>query len=376
MLLLRMNSKMKLTRLPPFLLLSALLVLGGCNATIGLNKSQQNIHIPSWFVKPIQNDTVGFIGAATKYDSQGRINIAGSRKAALVKLQSYHQLSITNIDKQLLTDAAKLHLPSGNTVRFLPEFFYQGVVYSYATLEQDQFSLSQQQTLTSLSHCEFKQCNPEWLCDEQSNTITGVSFYTATPSQQLLMAQQNANLIADLLTKSQVHATEFISQSADTNANRHSTSFNQQSDVKATVKQHHAMLLSELCEYQGTLIGNFVLPKAPLALQENWQSLSLYQDRSVIQGSFGQGGTMSSDLLLSSAIELAIKDALIELAKIKGIAIENTSSLSFNDGAYFLSKSKMTVDEQVSGQLLDIRLSYQKDNPVVNVWVLENNNQL
>jgi hypothetical protein len=190
------------------------------------------------------------------------------------------------------------------------------------------------------------------------------------------MAQQNANLIADLLTKSQVHATEFISQSADTNANRHNASFNQQSDVKATVKQHHAMLLSELCEYQGTLIGNFVLPKAPLALQENWRSLSVYQDRSVIQGSFGQGGTMSSDLLLSSAIELAIKDALIELAKIKGIAIENTSSLSFNDGAYFLSKSKMTVDEQVSGQLLDIKLSYQKDNPVVNVWVLENNNQL
>jgi hypothetical protein len=67
---------------------------------------------------------------------------------------------------------------------------------------------------------------------------------------------------------------------------------------------------------------------------------------------------------------------LIELAKVKGIAIENTSTLSFNDGFYFLSKSKMTVNEQVSGQLLDIKISYKKENPIVNVWVLEANNQL
>jgi hypothetical protein len=367
-----MNSKMKLSLLTPLLLLSSLFILSGCNATLGLNKSQQNIRTPNWFVKPVLNDTLGFIGAASKYDSQGRINIAGSRKAALVKLQSHHQLPLTDIDNQLLANTAKLLLPSGKVVRFLPEFFYQGVIYSYATLEQDQFALSQQQTLTSLSRCEFKQCNPTWLCDEQSNTITGVSFYTSTPSQQLSMAQQNANLIADLLTKSQVQATEFISQSADTISNRQTASFNQQSTVHAKTNQHHTMVLNELCEYKGTLIGNFVLPNPALTLAENWQSKTIYQDRSVIQGSFGEGGTMSSDLLLSSAIELAIKDALIELAKIKGIAIENTSALSFNNGTYFLSKSKMTVDEQVSGHLLDIKLSYQKDNPVVNVWVLEN----
>lgn len=375
MLLLRMNSTMKLSLFSFTFLLITLASTSGCNSTLGLKKQQTN-RAPHWFIKPVHNQIIGFIGAAAKYDSLGRINISGSRKAALVKLQSHHQFPITEIDAKQLANTAKLLLPSGNTVRFMPEFFYQGVIYSYATLEQDAFALSQQQTLTSLSTCQFNQCNPTWLCDEQANTITGVSFYTSSPHQQLSMAQQNATLIANLLGKSQVHATEFISQSSDSHSNRHTVSFNQQSDVKAKVDLHHGMILNELCEYHGTLIGNFVLPINSIELEENWQSQAIYQDRSLIQGSFGHGGAISSDLLLSTAIELAIKDALIELAKIKGITIENNSSLSFSDGFYFLSKSKMTVNEQVSGQLLDIKISYKKENPIVNVWVLEANNQI
>jgi len=375
MLLLRMNSIMKFRLFSLALSLTGLSLFSGCSSTLGLKK-QEMTNAPHWFIKPVHKQTTGFIGAAAKYDSQGRVNISGSRKAALVKLQSHHQFAITDIDAQQLASSAKLELPSGNAVRFMPEFFYQGVIYSYATLEQDAFALSQQQTLTTLPTCQFQKCNPTWLCDEHTNTITGVSFYTSTPYQQLSMAQQNASVIADLLTRSQVRATEFISQSSDTRLNRQTTSFSQQSNVQAKTNQHHDIVLNELCEYHGTLIGNFVLPEGAVELQENWQSHAVYQDRSLIQGSFGHGGTMSSDLLLSTAIELAIKDALIELAKIKGVAIENTSSLSFNSGFYFLSKSKMKVDEQVSGQLLDIKISYQKDNPVVNVWVLEANNQL
>lgn len=373
MLLLRMNSTMKFNFFSFIFLIITLLSIAGCNSTLGLKK-QQTTRAPHWFIKPVHNQTIGFIGAAAKYDSQGRVNISGSRKAALVKLQNHHQFAITDIDAQQLVSTAKLQLPSGNTVRFMPEFFYQGVIYSYATLEQDAFALSQQQTLTNLSTCQFKQCNPSWLCDEQANTITGVSFYTSTPHQQLSMAQQNASLIADLLSRSQVHATEFISQSSNSDSNRQTISFKQLSNVKEKVSQHHVMVLNELCEYHGTLIGNFVLPIKSIELGKNWQSQAIYQDRSLIQGSFGHEGTMSSDLLLSTAIELAIKDALIELAKIKGVVIENTTTLSFNDGFYFLSKSKMTVSEQVSGQLLDIKISYQQGNPFVNVWVLETNN--
>ena len=61
-----------------------------CNTTLGLKQSQQFTKIPSWFVKPVNQQTVGFIGAAAKYDSAGKVNIAGSRRLALRYLLSHH----------------------------------------------------------------------------------------------------------------------------------------------------------------------------------------------------------------------------------------------------------------------------------------------
>ena len=367
---------MKWIRSFPLLLLTCYLLLTGCNTTLGIKKQQDNLRIPSWFINPVNEDVIGFIGAAAKYDSRGKINIEGSRKAALAQLLTHYQLAFSGFDHAQLQSSAKLALSKTHTVRFLPEFNNQGVIYSYATLEQNPFSLSQQQTLAHLSRCQFSQCSPSWLCDEKSNTITGVSFFTSSPFQQLSKAQQNANLIANLLHQSQVNATEYMSQVGHEKLAIQSTSFSQSSKVSAKANRTNQLLLKNLCEYNSTLIGNFVLPEPAIKMAKDWQSQSIHQDRSLIQGSFGHGSKMSSDLLLSTAIELAIKDALIELAKIKGIVVENTSTLSFNSGFYFLSTSKMTVNEQVSGQLLDIKISYQKDNPIVNVWVLEAISQL
>ena len=367
---------MKWIRSFPLFLLLTYLLLSGCNTTLGLKKQQDNLRIPSWFINPVNKEVIGFIGAAAKYDSQGKINIAGSRKAALALLLTHHQLAFSGFDHAQLQSSAKLVLSQTHTVRFLPEFNHQGVIYSYATLEQNPFSLSQQQTLAHLSRCQFTQCSPSWLCDEKSNTITGVSFFTSSPSQQLSKAQQNANLIANLLYQSQVNATEYLSQSGHEKLAIQSASFSQSSQVSAKTTRTNQLLLKNVCEYNSTLIGNFVLPEPTIKLARDWQSQSMYQDRSLIQGRFGYGGQMSPDLLLSSAIELAIKDALIELAKIKGIEIEQASSLTFNNGYYFISHSKMTVDEQVSGQLLDIKLSYQQDRPIVNVWLLETKHPL
>ena len=160
---------------------------------LGLKQPQQFTKIPSWFVKPVNQQTVGFIGAAAKYDSAGKVNIAGSRRLALRYLLSHHQLPFHSFASEQLVQNTKLLLSTEHVVKFLPEYSHQGVIYSYATLEDDPFLLNQQQTLTHFSNCEFEKCNPAWLCDQKRSTITGVSYFTNVPSQQLSTAKNNAN---------------------------------------------------------------------------------------------------------------------------------------------------------------------------------------
>ena len=185
----------------------------------------------------------------------------------------------------------------------------------------------------------------------------------------MLISKDEVNKI-----ESHVNSMESISQTRNDDLRFQVTKYSQISQVTALNENKHNLLLSDLCEYKGTLIGNFIDVDLNSKSSKEKSSDRQYSHQNLVQGRFGYGHKMSSDLLLSSAIELAIKDALIELAKIKGIHIDHSNTLSFKNGYYFLSRTTMRVEEQqVSGQLIDIKLAYDNEFPIVNVWMLEPN---
>ena len=85
-----------------------------------------------------------------------------------------------------------------------------------------------------------------------------MSYFTSVPSQQLTTAKNNANLIANLLEQSHVKSMESISQTRNDDLRFQVTEYSQISQVTALNENKHNLLLSDLCEYKGTLIGNFI----------------------------------------------------------------------------------------------------------------------
>ncbi|RJE75509.1 hypothetical protein BGP78_16650 [Pseudoalteromonas sp. MSK9-3] len=340
-------------------------------------------HLPCWLQNPVSQERTGFIGVTPVLDLYGQQAIKASRKVALNKLAQYYSLILTEQDVRNITnqDTAEITLDSGRTVTFLPVHVTDSVIYSYvfdgaldAIARLSQSPMAQCAEL----QCDFSQCTPSWLCDTTPNTITSVSYLTVAPHQQLAQAQKNAGVIASLLDTSHVNIVDTQTELYQNLSGTEHQSISRTRSGSVTATEWQSPLLhTRSCSYGHTLVAQFTLPNSmtrhdiPLQLHENWKTQPQFQGRTIALGNFGERGKMTPDTLLSTAIDLAIKDALIELAKVKGVEVLSGVDIRYDNGHYYLSNSYFSVNQIVSGELIDIKVTYKNDLPMVYVWLLE-----
>ncbi|KAF7786881.1 hypothetical protein PRUB_a3688 [Pseudoalteromonas rubra] len=351
-------------------LLLGTLVLSGCKTRSPTPQAPKESVLPCWVQTPKQANQLGFVGTAAPFSAIPNGSELASRTRALKKLAAYHNIRLQRRDMQNVThDQPTQVLSSGHTVYYSTPFNTEDTQYSYVSFEPLKTSAT-----CAVRQCDFVQCQPAWLCDNDTHRqVLGVSYYTASPHEQLQISERNAMTVASFLMQAQVNATEYLKQRAVSREGNvhHEVNYNRNGEVDALGTPTH-LALHQSCQYGSTLIGQYkpadqAVINTPVLPDIN----DMTQQGKLVLGAFGEDGTMTSDNLLSTAIRLAIQDALIELAKNKGITIETQVEVTQHKGHYLLESSEFTINEHVSGELIDLKIQYKNDVPVIYVWLLE-----
>ncbi|MBQ4835967.1 hypothetical protein [Pseudoalteromonas luteoviolacea] len=343
----------------------SVMTLMGCQATQTSNNPVVKKTAPCWLQNPVVEDQIGFIGTAAPYSATKNGSIVASRQRAAALLANFHGLP--NLDKQIKSlsiEQKHLVLESGKKIYFSDPFITSDTLYTYVSTHP----IKARQACEAVT-CNFTLCEPKWLCNGD-NSIIGASYYTAFSHQQLPMTAVNAQALAGYLTQARVNIQERYAESYS--ADQHRTHFSRQGEVNGSDYQL-PLIMTNSCQYGSTLFANYRMREyqQEKVTRQSWREVHQYQGRSVVMGNFGEDGTIAPDNLISSAIKFAIRDALVELAKNKGITVSATSTLLNQGGRFYLSDTHFDVKQVVSGQLLDLQVQYKNGFPVVYVWLLE-----
>ncbi|KZN60589.1 hypothetical protein N473_24190 [Pseudoalteromonas luteoviolacea CPMOR-1] len=338
--------------------------LSACQTTN--NQTQSTTQIPCWLQNPVTQDQLGFIGTAAPQSATKDGSIIASRQRAALQLTQYYDLP--NINKaiaQLSAEKNQLTLANGQRLYFSEPYVTSNTLYTYASIQPINDSLACQEV-----SCNFSVCEPTWLCNGGSNHVIGASYYTALPHKQLAMTNVNANALAGYLDQAHVNMQEYYFESYS--EQHHKTHFSRHGEVRGSTHQK-PLLLSQSCNYGSTLLANYKTNKLNIKpyTKQSWRKIKQYEGRSIVMGNFGEDGKIAPDNLISSAIKYAIRDALVELAKNKGLTVSASTTLLNKNGRYFLNTARFDIQQTVSGQLLDIQINYKAGFPVVYVWLLE-----
>ncbi|TQF71575.1 hypothetical protein [Pseudoalteromonas luteoviolacea] len=350
----------------------SLLILMGCQTTPKTDiKPVQKPPAPCWLQSPVSQNQVGFIGTAAPLSATQYGSIIASRQRALTSLITHYKLPLIELETNKVTHiASKITLNNGKEVYFSEPYSTADTLYSYASTTP----IKTNEQCNEIQ-CNFVQCQPSWLCQGTQNSVIGVSYYTAFSHQKLPMSAQNAKTLAGYLAQARVNMNEQLSESfkIDDQADKqHAFKLSRQGDVTAS-KFENQLLMTNSCNYGSTLFANYQFSEkvTPAMRTINWRDKQLFEGKSVVLGNFGENGTIAPDNLLSSAIKYAIRDALVELAKVKGVEVSSNSTLVQNNGRYYLSHAHYSIKQTVSGRLLDIQINYKDGLPNVYVWLLE-----
>ncbi|MDK1289350.1 hypothetical protein [Pseudoalteromonas umbrosa] len=343
------------------------LALAACQTT-KTNSTPPSVQVPCWLQKPVSSQQIGFIGTAAPFSATKDGSILASRQRAVSQFTRYYGLPNANEDiEQLPAEQNSLTLKNGQTLYFSEPYITSDTLYTYVST-QPIIESSRCNAVT----CNFSLCEPKWLCSGENNHVIGASYYTASAHQQLPMTAENAKALAGYLAQASVNMQERYAESYS--KQQHSSHFSRDGEVLSK-KYQNSLLLTQSCNYGSTVFAAYQthLSYAPQVSQQAWRGLQQYQGRSIVMGNFGEDGTIAPDNLISSAIKYAIRDALVELAKNKGMTISASSTLLNKDGRYFISTAHFDIQQTVSGQLLDLQINYKEGFPVVYVWLLEVN---
>jgi hypothetical protein len=218
--------------------------------------------------------------------------------------------------------------------------------------------------------CDFKACSPSWLCNSEENTVFGVSQITARASQQFTKTYDNAQELLRYINASHVDAMSYRVKS--TGHNQTWGLSEKYSQVDALGKKIN-ILNTQSCQTKSYLFTQYSYPKSTRSVDYKpftaWLKSPHQGERA---GAIGAFNGIMADGKFSSAIKFAIKDGLIELAKIKEIGIDNSYQVKYHNGTYTLSNTKEITSTTVSAQCRDIKIVEEKDGLVIYAWLLEN----
>lgn len=333
-----------------------------------------NAKAPCWFWNPVDKDKIGFVGAASPFSIKKDGSKLASRQRALVNFADYYKVELGQItDDALLQDAISV---DQYQLRFSSPFISELGMFSYALVvdKHDQAASNQaSQWLNSECQsvqCEFKACKPQWLCDSDNSHIFGVSQMTSTPSMQLAKMKANAQTLAAYLQQSDVEDQVKKIESTGTYQNWR---LQQRSSNVDAVSNASALINSKVCTADNFIFGLFDSP-SQLSNDKHkgfdeWLRVPALGQKAGVVGSFSG---ITADGLFSTSVKYAIKDGLVQLAKIKHVNIDHEYQLTFNKGWYTLSKSTESTSATVSGTLMDLKVVEEDRRLVIYAWLIEN----
>lgn len=333
-----------------------------------------NADAPCWFWSPIKDDKIGFVGAASPFSVKKDGSKLASRQRALLAFADYYKTDIADItDQDLLSDTLSV---DQYQIRFSAPYVSDLGLFSYAMVIQNQQDTESNEanewldSECSATLCDFKACEPSWLCDSDSSHVFGVSQMTSTPSMQLARMKTNAQTISAYLQQSNVE--EEIKRVQSTGQYQNWGLQGRKSQVDPT-GQSVSLLNSKICTAKNYIFGLFDAPSETSNITEKgfeqWRREPGLEDKAGVVGSFDG---MTADGLFSTSVKYAIKDGLIQLAKIKHVNIDHEFQLMFKNGWYTLSKSTESTSATVSGTLMDLKVVEEDRKLVIYAWLIEN----
>lgn len=329
---------------------------------------------PCWFSNPVSEEYIGFIGSASSISVMPNDSLLSSRKKALKRFFEYYQIDIRPLEeKSLLKNELDIE---GWSIRFSEPYITEGSLFSYALVSQlksNIYNKAAEKWLTQSCTnqlCDFQRCSPQWLCNSAGNHIFGVSQMTSMPSKQLPLMHKNAALFDAFLRESNVKNTSHVVEST---GQSHSWRFREQiSKVDASSENLLKPLLNtHICKSESYVVGLFERSESTSFAKKKFVDWKINPN---LKGRVGVTGTfdgLTADGLLSTAVKLAIKNGLIELAKIKNVSIDHEHQLSYTNGWYSLTKSTESTFATVSAVLMDLKVVEEDEKLVMFVWLLD-----
>jgi hypothetical protein len=341
---------------------------------LAFNVSSSFAESPCWFWNPVIEKHMGFIGSASRFSIQPRGSVLASRKKALHRFSDFNRIDVSSVnDSDILKNELNIE---GWSIRFSEPYVTDDALYSYA-LASDPKQNSNDKAIDFWltkkcppQDCAFQRCSPDWLCNSASNHIFGVSQIASTASKQLSLMHKNAAIFDSYLRKSNV---ESISKTvASTGENQDWQFTSQQSSVEASIdEQSYSLLNTQICKSESYIVGLFQQPEAKLIASKTFSEWRVNSNLNESVGVTGTFDGLTADGLLSTAVKLAIKNGLIELAKIKNVSIDHEYQLTFLNGWYSLTKSTESTSATVSAVLMDLKVVEEDKKLVMFVWLLD-----
>lgn len=336
---------------------------------------------PCWFNNPVNQQQLGFIGAASPFSTKANGSLIASRQRALNKLLAYYSLET----RQQTLDFTRetITLPSGAKVIFSKPYSDHQAMYAYASIENKQDKIAQQAWLTQtcpLQTCNFKGCSPRWLCESKDNHIISVSQQTSNPAQQLDKTYENAQIFLQFISSSKV---DDYSYKVKSEGKYQQWGYTEHKGQIQALADKHKLLNTQSCQTPSYMFAQYrylesTTVKVLTNLTENTQSkpFSRWSKEPNLGNTTGVVGIfsgISADGLFSSTIKHSIKEGLLALAKSKQINIDHNYQIHNNNGLYTLARTTMTTSTTVSAKLQDIKIIEEDNQLVVYTWLLESN---
>jgi len=342
-----------------WLLLLALLLLPFVTAATPLQ--------PCWLQRPSPPGVVGAIGVARTLS----LTLAPRH---LARLRAIEQLAAgfdtalpidQGVRAAVLNDDRQLSL-GGATIYLIDEWQQQGYLYAYAALQPIVPQRCPPPPPVDLAHCE-----PNWICAPVQSDgvgVVAVSDRVGTPDLQFRQALYNGIQLLAYRYGADVSGSERYLRHQGGLGGMRLRFVDHQVQQSGTLPEQFRLQVRELRWLGDRLYLWLVSPDLPppaIAVTDlTWRQ---QPNRDGVIGVIGSAGR-SWDGLISTQIDLAMRDALVALAKLRGVGVESIDKLRRSRAGSEWGRSILiTVQNHLRAQLL--ALYHDPVSERIDLWV-------
>jgi hypothetical protein len=329
--------------------------------------------LPCWAYKPVHGEMVGAVGWA-RADT-----VPADQAAQRARFRAAYQLAAyAGADKPALFRAAALTGSDTTTafgdhrLGFPARHRGEARLYVYAVLDPGD---TPRITTDCRRQCRPAACDPQWLCRPMGSEragFLGVSAGARTPYRQYRLAAANGEALLRLIYGVEVAAVSVFEQrESGSREQRRSAERAELAAGNSQAKSSARTLTAARCRHGQHAFVHVLTPDLeplPGATREDWLSDPTLDGR---PGAVGSARVPVTGRI-SEQIELAIRKALIALAKAQNVTVTGTTTVAQDSGGRFvLQRVAEATEALVHGQVAGLRFRGTGIERRVIVWLVE-----